>query len=243
MGEMDAANKAGMTARKFAKSRGVPSTLTDAEAAAADAVNYSMAEGEGIKITRTKAEYAAENDPDFARKVDSLNQYAADNNINKLFLSTEDILKTSGGRTDLAKNLILATKEIVPGKTVSEIYKMLKISDSPGFGSLSSYQARIWYLYQESRIKSRLDYSKSLKQVAGDAVDIRNWTRTRTREIMSDRGWAKFLTESDPNRTFEELVDYYSEKYSGDALWNKIIESATRSRDSINKLFGIILGG
>ncbi len=45
--EVDAENRAGMTARNFAGSKGVQSTLTDAEAAAAEASNYRMSDSEG----------------------------------------------------------------------------------------------------------------------------------------------------------------------------------------------------
>lgn len=45
--EVGTANRVGMTAREFAQSQGVPSTLTDAEAAGADASNYRMSEGKG----------------------------------------------------------------------------------------------------------------------------------------------------------------------------------------------------
>ena len=49
--EVDAANRSGMTARDFAKSKGVPSTMTDAEAAAADMYDLRLkSEGEG-KLT------------------------------------------------------------------------------------------------------------------------------------------------------------------------------------------------
>lgn len=55
--EVDAANRSGMTAREFAGSQGVTSTLTDAEAATSDASNYRMAEGKG------KTKFTYKNNP------------------------------------------------------------------------------------------------------------------------------------------------------------------------------------
>jgi hypothetical protein len=231
--EVETANKSGMSMREFAESKGVKSTLTDEEATALDRYYY-----------RSKLEGEGKGNVDTAQKVDHLNQFAADNKAYNLQLSTEEILKQAGGRTDLAEKLILATKEIIRGKTVPEVYEIQNIPDNPEPCSLSMYKARVWYLYQESLIGSRLDTSKPLEQQARDACYMRNEYRTRARENMSDRDWAEYLTENDKNKTFEEQVEYYSKKgFIGDALWEEIIKASMRSRNKVNDLFGIIVGG
>ena len=184
-------------------------------------------------------ESKTETNADLTTKVNHLKQFADDNKVYDLRLSIEDILKTSGGKIDLAEKLILATKEVIPGKAIPELVLILNILESPELRSLSTYKARVWYLYQESLIKDKLDYSKPLEQVAYDAFNMRNEARTKARDVMMDRAWADYLMKNEKNKTFEQLVEYYSEKYSGDALWKKIIQSATKSRDSVNKLFGL----
>ncbi len=174
------------------------------------------------------------------KAVDHLEKFAVDNGVGKFSLSTEQILKLSGGNIDLAERLMLATKEVLPGRSVSELAQMYDLPNNPDPASLTTYEVRIWYLWQESQFNSRLDYSKPLEQVAYDAFNMRNETRTKARDVMMDRAWADHLMEGEKNKTFEQIVNYYNKKkYTGNELWKKIIESATRSRDSVNKLFGL----
>ncbi|WP_459477392.1 hypothetical protein [Clostridium saccharoperbutylacetonicum] len=167
-----------------------------------------------------------------------LAKFAKENGIDNLALSYEEILKFSGGRMDLAKKLILATKEAIGGKTIPELVDIFKLPSNPEAASLSIYQTRIWYKWQESLIGSKLDYSKALEEVARDAFEMRNTIRTQARESMLDQDWAEFLMQNEKNITFEQLVKRNMDKgLSGDALWNKIIQSSMSSRDSVNSLF------
>ena len=62
---------------------------------------------------------------------------------------------------------------------------------------------------------------------------------------MSDRRQAAELDTRDPNPTFEELVAKWEGRRSkgrlitGDAVYEKIIETAKTSRGSVNDLFGL----
>ena len=53
-------------------------------------------------------------------------------------------------------------------------------------------------------------------------------------------GTAESLNENEPNPTFEELVERQRRKgREGDAIYEAIIASATRSRASVNEALGI----
>ena len=153
-------------------------------------------------------------------------------------LSYDKILKFCGGRRDLAENLVIATKEAVGGKTIPKLVDIFKLPNNPAAGSLSTYQTRIWYKWQESIIGSKLDYSKPLEEVAKDAFEMRNTIRTQARVSMSDQAWAEYLMQNEKNMTFEQLAKRNIDKgLTGDELWNKIIQSSMSSRDSVNSLF------
>lgn len=107
-------------------------------------------------------------------------------------------------------------------------------------GSLSNLEARTWYLEQESKIPSMIDKNLSLEQQARQVVDLRNQFRTQARELMADRELAASLYKTDPNLTWEQVVQKYSDKgFSGDALYQEIVNAAQRSRTSVNESLGI----
>ncbi len=108
-------------------------------------------------------------------------------------------------------------------------------------GSLDKSQARNWYIQQEEAIPSKLDPNASLENQAKQAFDLRNEARTQTRILMKDQDIATKLNETDPNYTWQQIIDKYKKQgYTGDNLWNKIIESSQKSRASIDAEHGII---
>ena len=116
----------------------------------------------------------------------------------------------------------------------------IKIPEPPKLASLSDVDARKWYLDSESKIPSLLDKTKSLEQQAKQAVELRNQFRTQARAAMTNRTAAEALDITDPNQTWEMLVDKYSAKgLSGDDLFREIINAAQRSRTGVNHMLGI----
>ena len=111
---------------------------------------------------------------------------------------------------------------------------------NPKPGSLSDVEARQWYLNQEAKIKSMIDTTKPLEQQARQAFNLRNQFRTQARELMSDRALAESLYKTDPNMTWQQVVERYSNRgLSGDSLWQEIINASTRSRASVNQGLGL----
>ena len=111
---------------------------------------------------------------------------------------------------------------------------------TPKDGTLSNYEARKWYLDQERKIPDIIDRSKPLIEQAKQAFNLRNQFRTQARELMADRAAAAELYRTDPNMTWEEIVAKYEAKgLTGDAVYEAILESATRSRQSVNESLGL----
>jgi hypothetical protein len=113
------------------------------------------------------------------------------------------------------------------------------------WGSLCWRETRIVYLHGElvldERERELRQQGKGVEEIARALSKLRNDLRCWTRTLMTDRRAAADLDTGDPNRTFEELVARCQTKYklTGDAVYQKIIETAKESRGSVNDMFGI----
>ena len=106
--------------------------------------------------------------------------------------------------------------------------------------SLSNVEARKWYLEQEAKIPGMIDSSLSLEEQAKQAFNLRNNFRTEARELMVDRATAESLYKTDPNWSWEKIVQKQVEKgLSGDDIYKEIIASSQRSREAVNKSLGV----
>ena len=103
-------------------------------------------------------------------------------------------------------------------------------------GTLSNVEARKWYLEQETKLYDLIDHNLPLEQQARLAFDLRNQYRTQARELMADRKLAESLYKTDPNLTWEQIIQkQISKGLSGDDIYKEIIESSRRSRTSVNR--------
>lgn len=85
-----------------------------------------------------------------------------------------------------------------------------------------------------------IDRSLPIEEQARQAFDLRNQYRTQARELMSDRQLAESLYKTDPNLTWEQIVQkQISKGLSGDDIYRAIIESSQRSRTSVNQALGL----
>ncbi len=79
-----------------------------------------------------------------------------------------------------------------------------------------------------------------LEEQAKQAFNLRNSFRTAARELMADRELANSLYKTDPNLTWEQVVNKQIEKgLKGDEIFYAIIESSQRSRVSVNVKLGL----
>lgn len=106
--------------------------------------------------------------------------------------------------------------------------------------SLSNREVRAWYLSNEMEIPNILDTTKPLEFQAKQSFEIRNELRAGARDLMADQRTADYLRMNEPNFTWDEFITIKSMKYSGDDLWNSIINSSQKSRGSVNEQFNFI---
>lgn len=112
-------------------------------------------------------------------------------------------------------------------------------------GSLTNAEARAFYLEGESQIAALNEHMIAngvpAQERALQLIQVRNALRTQTRALMADRELAALLNETNPNLTLSQLVSraYQNKGLVGDDLWNYLAESASRSRTSVNQMFGL----
>jgi hypothetical protein len=111
--------------------------------------------------------------------------------------------------------------------------------DLPQIASMSKDSARQWYLNQEAVIQDLINISSPLEQQAQQAVQLRNAIRTAARNSMIDQETAAILNLNEPNMTWSQVLNKYSNMYSGDEVYRQIIMASQRSRTSVNQLLGV----
>ncbi|MCL2327691.1 MAG: hypothetical protein FWC39_04165 [Bacteroidetes bacterium] len=174
--------------------------------------------------------------------IDEFISWANENRLSNLTKTDlENILKLLDNNIDFAKKVALSTKEIQQAVTPAELAVKLNLPANPTAGSLTLYEARVWYSWQKATIKDMLDKTKSLEEQAIQAFTMRNEIKTTTRDIMKDRDIADFLNKSEPNKTWEDIVTNttVNKGLSGNAVWEEIIESSMRGRAAVDTIFQI----
>lgn len=108
-------------------------------------------------------------------------------------------------------------------------------------GTLGNKEVRQWYKYHDEHIPDLLDTSKSLEEQARQACELRNTHRTQARELMKDQKLRKQLDETDPNKSFEELLaDKMQRKnLTREQAVQDILNTAAKTRKSVNKALGL----
>lgn len=106
---------------------------------------------------------------------------------------------------------------------------------------LGKKEARAWYIAKDKKIPSLIDKSQSLEAQARQACALRNQNRTNTRDLMKDQEKRKELDIKEPNKTFEELLNYKMDKkhLNREEAMKDIIGTATKTRSSVNKKYGL----
>jgi hypothetical protein len=176
-------------------------------------------------------------------KMADLVEYCSKNGIKvpwDMEMVVSKILEMTDGSADLAKRVMMSSKEAINGKTLTELASHLNLPQVPSLGSMSNYNARVWYSWQKSLIKSKLDLAKPLEQQAMQACEMRNTIRRMARDAMQDQKLAKVLDAKELMKTFDQMVaEKTAAGFSGDALWNEIINSSMKGRGLVDELFKI----
>ena len=168
----------------------------------------------------------------------------------------QSVSKASNGVSQGASGVSVTSGEIAPasirkmsdgpmvtaGKRGSDFYVTSGGTAIPkeNYHSMSNVDVRKWYLSQEAKIPELIDTSQSLENQAYQAFSLRNEFRTTARELMADRATAESLYITDPNRTWEQMVNkQINNGLIGDDIYRAIINSSQKSRPSVNKSLGL----
>jgi hypothetical protein len=160
------ARQSGMTAREYAMSRGVPSTLTDAEAASLDALNHQMFSDD------------AQNGKGTSEDEYSKTWYGEEGHV------PTDSATDAAGDTDNAKATQTAedfVEQWIESETSKDGAKKTGILNPPKPLSLNDTETRRWYLDAEAQIPKLIDRTKPLVQQSKQASALRNQIRTQAR--------------------------------------------------------------
>lgn len=154
-------------------------------------------------------------------------------------------LKADGTRVAVGKNsytsiekrgiikLTPANEDVLKEKDFSEL--------SSYVGKLSDRAVRKWYIYHDEQIPGLIDKTKPIEEQARQACALRNQNRTNARDLMRDQEKRQKLDLTDPNKSFEELLEYKMAKkgLSREDAINDILATATKTRKSVNKMLGL----
>ncbi len=141
----------------------------------------------------------------------------------------------ANGWDDIAKSLKSFENAAVISRSLTE-----PIGSGIVPRSLDNLATRTWYHKELVKIRSRLNKALPLEEQAKQASALRNEIREVARDLMSDRIKAEELVTSFPNRSWDDIVATYTARgFSGNVLWEEIIDASMRSNASIDAFFGL----
>lgn len=108
-------------------------------------------------------------------------------------------------------------------------------------GKLSDRAVRKWYLAQDGKILDEIDKTQSIETQARMACELRNRNRTWARDLMHDQEKRRQMDITDPNRSFEELIESKMQRkgLTRDEAVADVLNTATKTRKSVNIALGL----
>lgn len=108
-------------------------------------------------------------------------------------------------------------------------------------GTLSNSEARQWYIERDRNIPNLIDRTKPLEEQAREAHELRNTYRTQTRDMMRDQAARCMLDKNEPNKTFDEMIDYKRKKYgfTRDQALADIIRTSSLTNAFVDRSLGL----
>lgn len=124
-------------------------------------------------------------------------------------------------------------ESIVAGKPFEQLQPLRE--------KLSDRTVRKWYNVQDAAIPSQIDRSLSIEGQARQACELRNQNRTNARDLMRNQKKRRELDITDPNKSFEELIEDKMKRknLSREQAIADILRTATKTRKSVNKQLGL----
>ncbi len=154
-------------------------------------------------------------------------------------------LKADGTRVAVGKNSYTPIEKRGIITLTAENEDVLKEKDfselSSYVGKLSDRAVRKWYIYHDEQIPGLIDKTKSVEEQARQACALRNQNRANARDLMRNQEERRRLDLTDPNRSFEELLEHKMTKkgLSREDAVNDILATSTKTRRSVNKMLGL----
>lgn len=154
-------------------------------------------------------------------------------------------LKADGMRAAVGKNsytsiekrgiitLTPANEDALKEKDFSEL--------SSYVGKLSDRAVRKWYKHHDEHILDLIDKTKSVKEQAMQACELRITYRKQARDLMRNQKARKELDEKYPSKTFKELVEHKKLKYglSEEEAYRDILRSCGTTNKEFDKKAGV----
>lgn len=111
----------------------------------------------------------------------------------------------------------------------------------PAVRSLDIITTRDWYILHVLEIGDNLNKTLPLRQQAVQAFMLRNEIRDVARTLMKD---VQIVTELPAKKSFIYFTrKYYQQGYTGDSLWQAIIDSSMRTNKDVNAFIADMRGG
>ena len=135
-----------------------------------------------------------------------------------------------------SRDIIVLTadmKTVIAEKPFSQIQQLS--------GKLSDRAVRKWYLAQDGKIPDEIDKTQSIEAQARMACELRNRNRTWARDLMHDQEKRRQMDITDPNRSFEELIERKMQRkgLTRDEAVADVLNTATKTRKSVNIALGL----
>lgn len=166
------------------------------------------------------------------------------NMIRRRFDAKQEKSESKNENSDQNVTTTNKNTKVVEAKQENDIIKpdikSLPFEDIPN-ESLSERDARAWYIEHDKKIPEMIDRSKSIEEQARQACDLRNKHRTQARDLMENQEIRKELDRTDPNKSFEELIeDKMNRKgLSYEEAIEDILKTATKTRKSVDERYGL----
>lgn len=111
----------------------------------------------------------------------------------------------------------------------------------PLVGKLGNKETRLWYKAHDEKIPDLIDATKSLKEQAKQACELRAMYKKQARDLMKNQEERKALDMNRPVQTFDEIMTHKRQKYGlvGDEAYRDIIRSSTTTNKEYDKKAGL----
>ena len=154
-------------------------------------------------------------------------------------------LKVDGMRVAVGKNSYTPLEKRGIITLTAENEDALKEKDfselSSYVGKLSDRAVRKWYKHHDEHILDLIDKTKSVKEQAMQACELRITYRKQARDLMRNQKARKELDEKYPSKTFKELVEHKKLKYglSEEEAYRDILRSCGTTNKEFDKKAGV----